>query len=170
MTLVPALGDPCPIGFSAAVRANGRIFFAIYSRPPDGDDTAERAAIAWRKNLLGQGVASAKDLFILRAVTFERDFKLAWAHVAATARTRAMEVGGGQVFGRAAGKADDKDGPVFLGSPDAVDGQSVRAEDIARLERLPWSPDGFLILSGRRSFPGEWGRRHDAPAGTGDAH
>ena len=148
MTLVPELRGAITVSAPAASYVKGRIFFAIYYDPPDDDDAFKRAATFWQKRLVLQGAASAHDPFILRGVTFERDFKLAWAHVAAAARTRGMEVGGGQIFSHASKQANGEDGLEFRGSPDTADGQTLKGEEIDRLERLPWSKDGFLILSG----------------------
>lgn len=148
MSLVPELRRAIKVSAPAASYVKGCIFFAIYYDPPDDDDAFKRAAVCWRKRLMIEGVASAHDPFIMRAVTFERDFKLAWAHIAATARTRGMEVGGGQIFSHASKQENGEDGLEFRKSSDPADGQTLKGEEIDRLEGLPWSKDGFLILSG----------------------
>ena len=146
MTLVPELKRA--IGAPAVCHAKGRIFFAIYYDPPDDDDAFKRAATYWQKRLQIHGEASAHDPFIMRPVTFERGFKLAWSHIAATAKNKGMEVAGGQIFSHASKQENGEDGLEFRGSSDPADGQTLKGEEIDQLEKLPWSTDGFLILSG----------------------
>ena len=159
MTTGPASKGATAGGATAAKDGRARVFFAIHATSPADDDAAvwERAATRWWKRLLQRGAASARDRFILRAVTFERDFKLAWAHVAATARTQGLAVGGGRIFTGTPAPLHGPSGLMFGGVSDPGEGRTLTGEDIERLEPLPWSKDGFLILSG--SGTGQTGDR-----------
>lgn len=151
MTLIPELRDALRARGPSVCYAKPRLFFAIYYDPPNDDDAFKRAAKFWQKRLEKHGVAAAHDPFISWGVTYERQFKLAWKTIAGLAKTKGLQVGGGQIFSHASWQGDDSDGLEFKGPKKPSDGQTLKAEEIDQLEKLPWSDDGFLILSGCNS-------------------
>jgi hypothetical protein len=130
--LIPHLGKP-------PATASKRIFFAIYYK--SSDDAFKYAALCWLSQVKLRHSANGEDITIEREVSSESEFVTAWEAVGLTAKSRSAEVYAGNLLTHASKQTARGDGLEFKGG-------TLEHLEIVALAKLPWSSNGFLILSG----------------------
>lgn len=127
----------------------------------DKNNSFRRAAETWLDEVRAATPNTSDILFMESKAKTETEMESAWHSVAQVARMHGRSVIRGQIFPHAS-KGDIKDGLEFAKSYQD-DGTITRGE-IVKLEKLPWTTDGLLILSGCNS--GLVGARGWAPSGV----
>jgi hypothetical protein len=116
-------------------------YFAIYYHDTDGTRAFERAAETWRSHIAARAGFS-NERYLAIEVKTEQEFVDAWLRIDSEVRQQRAWVREGHVFTHGSVRGDET-GLEF--APWQGGGTLSRAE-IEGLARVPWHPDGELVL------------------------
>jgi hypothetical protein len=117
-------------------------YFTIYYIDKDGTRAFARAAETWHRKIAGEpGFAEERYLGI--EVATEEEFVDAWLQIKTEAEKKGAVVREGHVLTHGSNIGVKETGLEFTAS---ATGQTLTKAEIEALPRLPWHPNGLLVL------------------------